>query len=576
MSKTYQPLATKYRPQTFADVVGQDVATTTLKNAIRQGRISHAYLFSGMRGVGKTTTARLLAKSLNCLNSEGPTTEPCDKCESCLEIANGRSLDVLEIDAASNTSVDDVRTLQENLIYAPARDRYKVYIVDEVHMLSKSAFNAFLKTLEEPPEHVVFVFATTEINKIPPTVLSRCLVFDFGRVSSKSLSDRLKWICQQENIKADEAAIELIVFQSEGSIRDAISALDQVINFAGGDVKYEHALQALGVIDRDVLHKLINAVIDQNSLEAFETVRQVADIGADIRLFSRHLIRHIRDLMLVRVGGKSKELLPYSDTELELLFNQSQKVSEEELGRFFDILVRADEEMQLAATPQYHLEAALVKMIHSTRLKPLAELIAMLQSGNLPVMAAPARATEPSSTPKERNLQFDQEQSSYQAASAAAPAAGGNVKAKLVATTQGSSINSFLKMANSITLDDKLLKIRVSSSAIVKMLCQEPKCSEIRQAAVKTFGEGIKVEIKNGGSSEILEDEEPAPPAQPEPPPESYEKEEATSGAESTTAPAKARKGIEEQLKNDPLTQTLFQEFDLSVEKVRDIKNKEN
>lgn len=574
MSKTYQPLATKYRPQTFADVVGQEVATTTLKNAIRQGRISHAYLFSGMRGVGKTTTARLLAKSLNCLSSDEPTTDPCDKCESCLEITRGRSLDVLEIDAASNTSVDDVRSLQENLIYAPARDRFKVYIVDEVHMLSKSAFNAFLKTLEEPPDHVVFIFATTEINKIPPTVLSRCLVFDFGRVSSKSLSDRLRYICAQESITIEDAAIELIVFQSEGSIRDAISALDQVINFADGEVRYEHALQALGVIDRDVLHKLVNAVIEQNTLEAFETVRQVADIGADMRLFSRHLIRHIRDLMLVRVGGKSRELLPYSDTELDLLFNQSQKISEEELGRFFDILVRADEEMQLAATPQYHLEAALVKMVHSTRLKPLAELIVMLQGGEISLPAYNKPIVKPAVRPAEASLEFTK--SGADAPSApVTPAVSGNVKPKLVATSQGSNVHSFLKMANAITLEDNLLRIKVNSSAIVKMLSQEPKCSEIRQVAHKTFGEGIRVEVKNGGSSQILDDEEPAPAPRPQPPQKKDDSKEITVAHQAKAIAREPQEEIEKQIRNNPLAKTLFEEFDLSLEKVRDIRTKE-
>jgi DNA polymerase-3 subunit gamma/tau len=541
MAQTYQPLATKFRPQTFADVVGQEVPTTTLLNAIKAKRISHAYLFSGMRGVGKTTTARLLAKSLNCHSSENPTTTPCNECESCSEISAGRSIDVLEIDAASNTSVDDVRALQENLIYAPARDRYKVYIVDEVHMLSKSAFNAFLKTLEEPPPHVVFIFATTEMNKIPPTVLSRCLVFDFGRVSSRSISDRLHWICKQENIKAQDAAIDLIVFQSEGSIRDAISALDQVINFADGDVEYEHALQALGLIDREVMLQLTNAVIDENAELCFELVNKVSDIGADMRLFCRHMIRHVRDLLVIKVGGKNKDLLPYSDSEMNKLLEQSSNLSSEDMSRFFDILVKAEGEMNYAATPQYHLEAAIVKMIHSTKLLPLTELINQLQAGD----GIPQPVARPAVQPKEQNLSFETPKK------AAPPKPTGNPMEQLLAASTGKNIHPFIKMANSITLQDSLLQISVSSATEASLLSSGTNSALLKEIAGGLFGSDLKVAIIDESKS-----------AAPAPKPETKSSSPEPKKPEAANRPEKSD---QPDVRDNPLANMLFEELDLKI-----------
>lgn len=560
MARVYQPLATKYRPQTFADMVGQDVAGTTLQNAIRAGRISHAYLFTGMRGVGKTTTARLLAKCLNCHGADGPTTTPCGVCESCTEIAAGRSIDVLEIDAASNTSVDDIRALQENLIYAPARDRYKVYIVDEVHMLSKSAFNAFLKTLEEPPDHVVFIFATTEMQKIPPTVLSRCLIFEFGRVAAKAIADRLRWICAQERITGADDAIDLIVFQSEGSIRDAISALDQVINFAGGDFRYEHALRALGLIDRDVLHRLMEAIISQNALESFAVIRRVAESGAEMRLFCRHLLRHVRDLLMARIVGRNHDLLPYSDEETALLLEQSQKVSEEDLTRFFDILVRTDEEMQLAATPQYHLETAAVKMIHSSRLKPLAELIARLQGGEI---AQPAVQPRPA-PPREQSLSF----ASAPPPAAAEPGAGKTPRERLLAAAEGSSIAALLRMAGNITLAGDELTVSVSSASVVKTFNEEPRRGELRRIAVSAFGSAVKVTVKNGGAAIEVDEEPPAPAPRttPAPPPATPRPD----------FPAVDAQTVQEKLSKDPAVGRLFEELNLQVDKVSEFKDEEN
>jgi len=544
----YQPLALKYRPQRFADVVGQEVVTTTLRNAIESGRISHAYLFSGMRGVGKTSVARILAKCLNCLSFDEPTTEPCDGCESCREVMASRSIDVLEIDGASNTSVDDVRALQENLIYAPARDRYKIYIVDEVHMLSKSAFNAFLKTLEEPPPRVVFIFATTEIHKIPATVLSRCLLFDFGRVSSAAIADRLRAICAAEKIEAEDAAVDLIVFQSEGSIRDAISALDQIVNFAGDKIGYDDALKALGLIDREVLRRFVDAVIDQGAEGAFATVRDVAGAGADMRLFCRQLIRHVRDLLVARIGGSGPGVLPYSDTERELLREQSQRLSEEDLSRFFDILARADGEMQHSAVPQYHLEAAAVKMIHSTRLTPLTELIARLESG---AYAAPAR---PAITPMEQRLEFD---------APARPRFGSTESAsdreRLLGALRGTTLNRLLGTASEIRREGEKLLI-VCNEVTRKSVGGNENLETLKKAVLDVFGEGVEVEFGTPGApaaGETPPDDEPQPAA---------EEPEPDAAPEGASAPL----AVERKVKDDPLAGRLFQSLDMTLDRARE------
>jgi DNA polymerase-3 subunit gamma/tau len=553
----YQPLALKYRPQKFAEVVGQEVATTTLRNAIAADRIAHAYLFSGMRGVGKTTAARILAKCLNCHSSKGPTVEPCDSCESCREIMASRSIDVLEIDGASNTSVDDVRELQENLIYSPARDRYKVYIVDEVHMLSKSAFNAFLKTLEEPPKHVVFIFATTEIHRIPPTVLSRCQLFEFGRVRSEAIADRLRAICAAEKINAEDAAIELIVFASEGSIRDAISALDQTINFAGGAITYEAALRALGMIGREELRRLVEAVIEQNAQEAFAAIGDVAETGVDMRLFCRQLIRHVRDLMIARVAGPSEALLPYSDSERDLLREQAQRLSEEDIARFFDILVRADSEMQLSAAPQYHLEAAAVKMIHTTRLKPLSEVIAGLQAGGL---QAPRATAAP--TPIEQQLTFE---------GPATRSAGGSTRKsssardQLVAASRGTPLHRFLEMAASIEFSGNSLRIDAGSAVNATLLSAGEQSLALKDLAKRVFGEDTVVEVTSGGTAapKTAESAEEAfgegpPPDEDIPTAEPLEE----AGA---PAPEGASTEVERKVKQDPLAGRLFRELDGTI-----------
>ncbi|HYR44897.1 MAG TPA: DNA polymerase III subunit gamma/tau, partial [Terriglobia bacterium] len=305
MSK-YQVIARKFRPQVFEDVVGQKPIVQTLKNAIQMDRIGHAYLFSGPRGVGKTTTARILAKGLNC--ARGPTITPCNECASCQEISSGKSIDVFEIDAASNTGVDNIRELRESAKYAAARSRYKIFIIDEVHMLSTSAFNALLKILEEPPSHVVFIMATTERHKLPATILSRCQQFIFRMISPGEIQAHLRQIAVREGVKIDDRSLSYIVKASEGSMRDAQSLLDQIISFSGQEVVDEDVRDVLGFIPGEILARTLDALADRNSKALLEDVGIVVDQGLSLQQYVRELIGRIRDLLILKLGLEEKIL----------------------------------------------------------------------------------------------------------------------------------------------------------------------------------------------------------------------------------------------------------------------------
>ena len=373
---SYQVLARKYRPQTFEEVVGQKPIITTLQNAVEQKRLHHAYLFSGLRGVGKTTVARLVAKALNC--AQGPTPRPCNACPSCTEIAQSRSLDVMEIDGASNRGIDDVRELRETVRYAPARDRYKVYIIDEVHMLTEAAWNALLKTLEEPPPHVVFVFATTDYRKIPLTILSRCQHFEFRKIAEAEMLAHLRRVAEGESVKTEPGALELVARMAEGSLRDAQSAFDQVIAFCGRTVTEEQARTILGVVDRELITGFYAAVRAQDCPRLVEIVDTVFERGYQPVHFLEDLMAHGRNLLLARVLPDPASALSGGVEEIRAAAREAEAFSEDELLRLLELMTREEARLKSSGHPRFLLEALAIKLARLADLRPIEEMIAAL------------------------------------------------------------------------------------------------------------------------------------------------------------------------------------------------------
>ena len=376
----YQVLARKWRPQRFDEVVGQQPVTRTLRNAIASGRVAHAFVFAGPRGCGKTTTARILAKALNCV--KGPAPEPCGACDACIEIAQGRDIDVLEIDAASHTGIDNIREVViAGLAISPVRDRYKIFIIDEVHQLSAPSFNALLKSIEEPPAHVVFMMATTELHKIPDTILSRSQVFEFRAISARAIAEQLRKIADTEQIDASDEALALLARSAEGSMRDAQSALDQVIAFAGGRVTLDEVSAVLGLVGRDLLFDLVESVIAEDGPRAFALADRAVETGYDLKLVCRELARLVRDMMLLSVDPARAGDGELAAGELERLRELGTRFSREDLMRAFDLLGETEQEIRNSSHPRYHFEMALLRWMHLRKLVPLTELIEQLKSG---------------------------------------------------------------------------------------------------------------------------------------------------------------------------------------------------
>lgn len=384
---SYLVLARKWRPREFDDLVGQEPITRILKNAISQDRIAHAYLFSGPRGVGKTSSARILAKALNC--KEGPTPVPCGVCGSCTSIADGSSVDVIEIDGASNNSVDDIRDLRERVKYAPSGGKFKVYIIDEVHMLSGSAFNALLKTLEEPPSHVIFVLATTEMKKIPATVLSRCQHMPFRRISSAAIRERLKLISDKEGIGISPAAMGLVARAADGSMRDSLTILDQLAAFSS-DISDEDVKGLLGITDFSMLLKVAAALIRGDRGVILDAVEVLAEMGTDLRSFSRELIQFFRDLLVASITKRPGEALDLSDEELSAVQGLAAETSEDQLTLMLSELVSAASDVRSSAAPRLSLEMALIRASFLSSMKPIREAIEHISSYETPCETPPA------------------------------------------------------------------------------------------------------------------------------------------------------------------------------------------
>jgi len=381
---SYQVIARKWRPQTFEEVTGQEAITRTLRNAVEHERLHHAYIFSGARGVGKTTTARLLAKALNCHKTEKPNVQPCaaddpNVCVSCKEIAESRSIDVLEIDAASHTGVDDIReTILESINFNPARDRYKVFIIDEVHQLSKSAFNALLKTLEEPPARVEFIMATTELHKVPDTILSRCQEFEFRTIAVQKIFDRLKIIAEAEKIDVSDEALREIARSGEGSMRDAQSNFDQVISFSGENITVADVAIALGVAGAEMLARMAKAIAENKPCEALNVVDDLIGRGQDLRNFCRDLMSFFRDLLVFKIAGGAENLLDTAVLSRAELAENSAPFSESDLIRFFNSLSETESKLREATQPRYILEIGLMKLIEMRRVVPIEKILERL------------------------------------------------------------------------------------------------------------------------------------------------------------------------------------------------------
>lgn len=484
---SYLVLARKWRPQTLEDLTGQETIAHILKNAITSNKIAHAYIFSGPRGVGKTTTARILAKALNCVN--GPTPEPCGKCQSCTAIADGSSIDVSEIDGASNTSVDNIRDLRERVRYAPAGGKYKVYIIDETHMLSTSAFNALLKTLEEPPSHVIFVLATTEPKKIPPTVLSRCQHLPFRRISGQKIKERLKYISEKEGIKITDSALEMITRASDGSMRDSLTILDQAASFSE-DITVSEIKDLLGITDIETLSGLTLAVIEGNRKNIINIISELTNSGTDMKALTKDLLYFVRNLLIAKIISDTDNIVDLSEQELNAIDNLKNKVTEEHIALILSELIKTEPGIKSSFYPRIAIEMALIKLSLLSHLKSVNEALSAI-SGEVPSKLL--RGTEARSNP------VSSEQSSKSnMLEIASPETALSDKTKLFANAQ----NDRIEGARSGSAGIRVSSLSEIWNAVLEKIdgTNHPLSSKLQEGDVSFGNNEIKI-IFNGGLS---------------------------------------------------------------------------
>ena len=477
---SYQALARKYRPQTFSDIIGQETTVRTLQNSIEQQRIHHGFLFSGVRGIGKTTTARIFAKALNC--AKGPAAEPCNECTQCREITEGIDLDVREIDAATYTGVDNIRELREVTQFQPARDRYRIFIIDEAHMLSAPAWNALLKILEEPPPHVVFMFATTEVQKILPTILSRVQKFSLRKVTLEEVIERLAQICRAEGIEADRGALEIVARRGEGSVRDSLSLLDQIIAFSGRSITATEVGTVLGLSETGFFSRLVALIAEGDHAGILEAMQEASDAGRDVKMLYRDLLSFVRNLLLIS-GGASETLIAAAAEELAIMRDAAAGFSYSELLRIANLLLRDDEVVKEAEHQRLAVELALLKAATFPRLRAVEEVLS-----GAPAVSAPApgdRAPRPSSSAA----------ASRPAAQQTASQPGGTL-ADFTARVQKTRplLAGYLSGAESSRRDGSKLVFTFSDEHLAQPLVEAQKALD--EIARDVFGEPVAVAIE--------------------------------------------------------------------------------
>jgi DNA polymerase III subunit gamma/tau len=519
----YQVIARKYRPAKFSELISQEHVRTTLENAIKQQRIAHGYILSGQRGTGKTTVARIIARCLNCIN--GPTPQPCGECASCREIAEGSSVDVIEIDAASNRGINEMRELRDNVRYRPARDRYKVFIVDEAHQITSEAFNALLKTLEEPPEWVVFILCTTESHKIPVTIASRCQQFSFRSVDFAELVARMRWICQEEGIQADDDVLGVIAQVGEGSVRDSLSALDQAIACCGTTLSEPGIRDLLGLFSLESLQHVAEALERGDAGRMIEIVQELERTGHSLHHFCRELARYIRNLLVAKISGDGEtRLISASAAEQGRLRETASRFTEEDLTRYLQLVLDLYKDMQSSLQPRLHLEMGLLRLVHAGKLLPIEQALSEMRQGQ---PSKPARASPPprpaAEPPKARSgpspFALDSARKTSSGAAAAAPAPERNEPKSSIAIADAPEAP---RVAEDADARSKLLKALIelgyqfTADAIEHSEVTEagadlnivaPKEfasslsmseSQIRKAAEQAFGRALRTKITAG------------------------------------------------------------------------------